>query len=177
MIRRRNEIALALTLCIGLALAGFHWLVGPMRDVEAAAVLALLGGAGRVSVVTGHTFQVLPSDSPAFRAEITPFCSSLVSVLALGTIAFFVLRGPTLRRISAFLVAGAVVVACNVLRIAASVWFGLHYGGAGLVLFHDWVGTLFGLAYTMGGFFLMLYLLLPSATAQIPRAARVSDVL
>jgi hypothetical protein len=29
----------------------------------------------------------------------------------------------------------------------------------------------------MGGFFLMLFLLLPSAKAQIPRAARVSDVL
>jgi len=39
------------------------------------------------------------------------------------------------------------------------------------------VGTFFALAYTMAGFFLMLYLLLPSATAKVPRAARVSDVL
>ena len=39
------------------------------------------------------------------------------------------------------------------------------------MLFHDWIGTFFALIYTMAGFFLMLYLLLPTATAQIPRAA------
>ena len=38
------------------------------------------------------------------------------------------------------------------------------------MLFHDWVGTLFALTYTLVGFFLMLYLILPSATA------RASDV-
>ena len=63
------------------------------------------------------------------------------------------------------------------LRISGSLWMGYEFGGKALVLFHDWVGTFFALAYTMAGFFLMLYLLLPSATAQIPRAARVSDVL
>ena len=45
------------------------------------------------------------------------------------------------------------------------------------MLFHDWVGTLFALTYTLVGFFLMLYVILPSATASIQRAARVSDVL
>jgi hypothetical protein len=64
-----------------------------------------------------------------------------------------------------------------VLRVAGSVWIGLEVGAGGLVLFHDWIGTLFGIGYTMLGFFLMLFLMLPKATVSIPRAARVSDVL
>jgi exosortase/archaeosortase family protein len=88
-----------------------------------------------------------------------------------------VLSGPWPRRTVAFVCAAVVVVFCNVLRVAGSLWIGLHVGARGLVLFHDWIGTLFGIAYTMLGFFLMLFLLLPKATASIPRAARVSDVL
>ena len=49
-----------------------------------------------------------------------------------------------------------------------SLWVGLEAGPASLVLFHDWVGTLFALTYTLVGFFLMLYLILPSATAHDP---------
>jgi carbamoyl-phosphate synthase large subunit len=88
-----------------------------------------------------------------------------------------VLRGNPVRRVLAFLVAAVVILTGNVLRIAASLWVGLEAGPGSLVLFHDWVGTLFALTYTLVGFFLMLYLILPSATAVIPRAARVSDVL
>jgi carbamoyl-phosphate synthase large subunit len=108
---------------------------------------------------------------------LTPYCSSLVSILALAAIAVFVLRGPLLRRLSAFTVAGMFVLTCNVLRIGGSLWAGLRYGPQGLVLFHDWLGTMFGLLYTLFGFLLMLYLMLPSATADIARAARTSDVL
>ena len=57
--------------------------------------------------------------------------------------------------------AAALVVACNVLRIAASIWVGLRWGSSDLVLFHNWVGTLFALAYTLIGFLFMLYLMLP----------------
>ena len=62
-------------------------------------------------------------------------------------------------------------------ELGMSLWAGLRYGPDGLVLFHDWLGTMFGLLYTLAGFLLMLYLMLPSATADIPRAARTSDVL
>jgi exosortase/archaeosortase family protein len=120
---------------------------------------------------------VLPEHQDPFRAVLTPFCSSLVAILALGAIALCVLRGSILRRASSFLVAATFVFCCNVLRIAVSLWGGLRYGPEGLVLFHDWVGTIFGLAYTLAGFLLMLYLMLPSATARMPRAARTSDVL
>ena len=135
------------------------------------------GLRGRVSVVLNHSFQVLPESHAPFRAELTPFCSSLVSVLALGAIALFILRGPIIRRLSAFIIAATFVLLCNVIRVAASLYAGLRYGPSGLVLFHDWVGTIFGLAYTLLGFLLMLYLMLPNATVSIPRAARTSDVL
>ena len=179
MMRRRVEVYGAIALCIALALAGFWVLNVPMRSWEVAGVLGLLHlGTGKVSVVSHHSFQVLPGSHLPFRAHVTPFCSSLVSVLALASIALFLLRGPLVRRLMAFSAAAALVVGCNMVRIAASLAVGLGYGDRSLVLFHDWVGTVFGLAYTMGGFFFMLWLLLPSASdTKLVRAARVSDVL
>jgi exosortase/archaeosortase family protein len=178
MTRRRIEVFSAIALGIALAFVGFATLNGPVRDLEMTAVLALMGPAGnRSSAVDGHIFQVLPPAHGAFRAELTPYCSSLISLLALVVIAIFVLRGSLRRRLFSLGAAMAVVLCCNVLRVTGSLWMGYEYGDRALVLFHDWAGTLFALAYTMGGFFLMLFLLLPSASANIPRAARVSDVL
>jgi len=178
MNRRRAEVFASLALGVALAFVGFYALTGPMRDLEVLAVLALMAPVGkRAGVVNGHVFQVLPPEHTAFRAELTPYCSSLIAILALAAIALFVLHGPWPRRLLALFAAVAVVVACNVLRVTGSLWMGYEYGDRALVLFHDWAGTLFALAYTMCGFFLMLYLLLPSAKARIPRAARVSDVL
>ncbi len=177
MNRRRIIVGTALLAAVALAFGGFYLFSTPLRDVEARIVLAVIRPAGRVSVVGDHYFQVLPQTHAAFRAQLTPFCSSLVPVLALTAIALFILHGRLFRRVWALALAIAVIVACNVVRIAASLWVGLEVGARGLVLFHDWVGTLFGIAYTMVGFFLMLFLLLPKATANIARAARVSDVL
>lgn len=178
MTGRRLHVVAALVLSVVLALGGFRLFQGPLRTLEQTAVLRLFSGMrDRVSVLPGHLFQVLPADQPPFRAELTPFCSSLVAILALGAIALCVLRGSGPRRTYAFLVAAAFVFLCNVVRIGVSLWGGLTFGPRGLVLLHDWVGTLFGLAYTLGGFLLMLFLLLPSASARIQRAARTSDVL
>jgi carbamoyl-phosphate synthase large subunit len=174
---RRWWVGLALALSLVVAFAGFHLFNDPLRDLEAGLVLLVLGGPDRLSVVGDHVFQVLPSDHDAFRATLTPYCSALIPILALAAIALCVLRGSLTRRVVAFLVAAVLVLVGNVLRIAGSLWVGESAGPGGLVLFHDWVGTLFALTYTLVGFFLMLYLILPSATARIPRAARVSDVL
>jgi carbamoyl-phosphate synthase large subunit len=178
MTRRRLEVFTAITLGVALAFVGFALLNGPLRDLEVLAVLALLSPLGdRSSAVHGHVFQLLPDSHNAFRAELTPYCSSLISLLALAAIALFVLHGSWPRRLLALGAAMTVVLCCNVLRVTASLLMGYQFGDRTLVLFHDWAGTLFALAYTMGGFFLMLFLLLPSASARIPRAARVSDVL
>ena len=170
-------MAVALALSLLIAFAGFALLGDSMRDLESELVLGLLGYDQRISVVGDHVFQVLPSDQDAFRASLTPYCSAIIPVLALAAISLCVLRGNPGRRVAAFLVAGVLVIAGNVLRIAGSLWAGREAGPGTLVLFHHWVGTFFALGYTLVGFFLMLYLILPSATATIPRAARVSDVL
>lgn len=178
MTARRVEVFSLLVLGVAAAFIGFHTLNESLRRVEESAVLALLAGLGdRVSVVPGHHFQVLPPDQEAFRAQLTPYCSSIVSILALAVIALFILQAPWPRRLVALVAGMLLVLACNVLRVSGSVWMGYELGPGSLVLFHDWVGTVFALAYTMAGFFLMLSLLLPRATERIPRAARVSDVL
>jgi exosortase/archaeosortase family protein len=177
MNRRRAVIGCSLLAAVAVAFGGFFGLSNPLRDVEQALVLWVLRAGPRVRMYGDHYFQVLPPHHGAFRAQLTPFCSSLVPVLALAAIGVFILSGPPLRRIFAFMCAATVVMLCNVVRVAASVWVGIEVGARGLVLFHDWIGTLFGIAYTMLGFFLMLFLLLPKATASIQRAARVSDVL
>lgn len=179
MRRRRLEVSGALLLCIAIAIGGFLTLSDALRTVEVDLVRALLRlGTDRVAVLPGHTFQVLPPSVGPFRAHVTPFCSSLVSLLAMGSIGIFVLHGPLWRRLAAFLAASVFVLVCNVIRIGGSLAVGLHYGDRSLVLFHDWVGTLFGLGYTVAGFFFMLWLLLPSAKdTNLVRAARVSDVL
>jgi exosortase/archaeosortase family protein len=177
VIRRRAIITALLLAAIVVAFGGFFAFSGPLRNVEQRLVLDVLHPGTRVTIYGDHYFQVLPRTHSAFRAQLTPFCSSLVPALALVAIAAFVLHGRWIRRGLALAAAVTLVVVCNVARIAASLWVGLEVGARGLVLFHDWVGTLFGIGYTMVGFFLMLFLMLPKATANITRAARVSDVL
>ncbi len=178
MNRRRATVFTSLALSVFVAMVGFYVLSGPARRVETALVMLLLRPMGnRASVVNEDFFQLLPPGHEAFRAQLTPYCSSLIPVLALVCIGFFILHGTWQRRIISVAAATALVLVCNVLRITGSLWAGYEWGGTALLLFHDWIGTFFALAYTMAGFFLMLFLLLPSATATIPRAARVSDVL
>jgi exosortase/archaeosortase family protein len=152
----------ALILCISVTIVGFVVLSGPVRTAEIAVVLRILHfDASHLSTVPGHAILALPKTGLAFRVQVTPYCSSLIAVLALGGIAGFILQGPLSRRMVAFAAAAALVVACNVVRIAASIWVGMRWGAGDLVLFHNWVGTLFALAYTLIGFLFMLYLMLP----------------
>ena len=160
MTRLRIRVGLALGACVTLSIAGFFLLAGPMRALEISGVVALLR-SDRVSSAAGYTVQALPVRGFPFRAVVTPFCSSLIAILALFGISMFILHGPLARRVAAFVAAASVIVACNVIRVAASVWLGVRMGDSAMILFHDWVGTIFALIYTMAGFLLMLWLMLP----------------
>ena len=135
----------------------------PMREFETTTTLDLLRGLGlhQVTRATPVSIAIDSRGGDAFAAELTPSCSSLASLLAL--IGLTVLRppGPLRRVLAAASVAMLTVFAGNILRIAASIGVGVLAGPSSLVLFHDWVGSLFGFAYTLGGFLVMLYLLLP----------------
>ena len=54
-----------------------------------------------------------------------------------------------------------IVIAGNVIRMAAVLWVGSVGGRGALVMFHDWVGAVFTFGYTLFGYILMLFLVLP----------------
>jgi exosortase/archaeosortase family protein len=140
------------------------------REFEAAAATALLQ---LFDLVPEHRLQVLPGTSSIavfplsvgpFVAILQPSCSALGSLLAIAFLAVFVPRGRPGRRIAALSCALLCVLVGNVVRIAASIGVGLIYGTPSLVLFHDFAGSVFAFAYTLGGYLLMLFLLLPAGT-------------
>jgi exosortase/archaeosortase family protein len=158
-----RRILVRIALLVGATGVGFLLLEQWTRQCETAAALDLLhlfrmSGATRNSPTS---IAVHTSDGELFAAVLTPSCSSLATLLALAGL--MVLRPPGTRRRGADQSAAALIVvfAGNIIRIAASVAVGLVDGVASQVLFHDWVGSLFGFAYTLGGFLLMLYFLLP----------------
>lgn len=148
----------------------FFALMEPVRMAEASAAAGLLRllGMQDVTVQLGTSIQVFPPGQVPFRAVVTPSCSCLSGLLALGFVAGFLPRRPDGRRLRAVFVAMVAVVTGNVLRIAGSLAVGLVAGRASLVLFHDWVGSVFTFVYTLGGYLLMLYLLLPARARPAP---------
>jgi len=157
------------------ATAGFALLQGPTRHLEALATawtLHLVAG-GRQPLAVGPVIIVLPPHGFAFSALVTPACSVLASVLALVCLAALAAtsRGRSAsRELAALLAAVAIVVAGNVIRMAAVLWVGSAGGRGALVMFHDWVGAVFTFGYTLFGYILMLYLVLPRRAPTVAEA-------
>ena len=110
-------------------------------------------------LLSSSSIAVFPEAVGPFVAVIAPSCSALSALLAVASLSWFVPRGRTGRRLAALACALGCVLVGNVLRIAGSIAVGLVYGKPSLVLFHDWVGSLFAFSYTLGGYLLMLLLL------------------
>ncbi|MGH9292909.1 MAG: exosortase/archaeosortase family protein [Acidimicrobiales bacterium] len=149
----------------------FFVLQGVARARELAVDVAAmrLVGVHRVPEVVGTAALVVPVHASGFFVEMSPSCSSLASILTLGCLAAVLPRrlvAPR-SRLLAFCFAAVAIFVGNLLRIDLSIGAGVLFGRSSLVLFHDWAGSIFGFAYTIGGFALMLFVLLPS-----PRAAR-----
>jgi exosortase/archaeosortase family protein len=147
-------------------ISGFIFLQYPARWLEArlADDLLHLVGAGRfLPVVSGSQILVVPPHHPAFWVDLLPSCSALPSVLTLFAIAAALPRRPGLDRPvwMAAVAAALMVVVGNMLRISASIAFGLLAGRTALVLFHNWAGSVFGFGYTLFGFAFMIWLLMP----------------
>ncbi|HEY8217829.1 MAG TPA: exosortase/archaeosortase family protein [Acidimicrobiia bacterium] len=164
MSRHVLGVVVRLTLTFAVPVVVFALLLDPWRDAEASTVAGIMGNLGfaGASHAFGHQILVLPSAAAPFLATVSPSCSALAAILAFGSISLFLVRGDPMRRLVAFLAASAIVVACNLLRIGLSVYVGLQTDVKGMTLFHDWVGTAFGLLYVLGGFTVYLWMLLPS---------------
>ena len=177
MTRRSGAIFVRLTILLGLTFAGFALLQAPARAAEtrAAAWVAHLAGFGRLQVPSAPSVLVFPVRGQAFRAIVTPSCSSLASVLAIGCLAALAPDYAKRRKVLAAGAAMVAVVVGNIVRIAGSLVIGLLAGRASLVLFHDSIGNIFSFAYTLGGYIIMLWLLLPSdsvSAGEVVSAAR-----
>jgi|GEM_PF-2051193 len=142
----------------------FELLVDPWRAKEASIVAGALEslGAHGASQTFGSRVLVIPDAATPFLATISPSCSGLAAILAFGAISAFLVRAEPVRRVLAFLAAASLIMVCNLLRIGLSIWVGTHTDAHGLTLFHDWVGTAFGILYILGGFAIFLWVLLPS---------------
>ena len=155
----------ALRVAAFTALVGAVFVAGqaPFRHWEALAVAALVRAVGFHGVLAVEGGQILlsPGSGPLFWVDITPSCSSLGPALSLALIVTIMSAGnPASDRVLAGMAGIASIVVGNVVRIGLSVVVGLLAGRVSLVLFHDWVGSTFGFAYTVGGFVLALAVLL-----------------
>lgn len=162
-----------LAVLIGLIFLAFIGLQQEIRSAEAsvcAFLLRLVAGDAQVSTVDATSVLVLPLRGAGFQALITPACSSVAPVLALLALASLTPHHPWHRRALAAGAAVAMVVVGNLVRITASLAVGLSAGPSSLVLFHDWVGSIFAFGYILGGYVLMLSVLLRAPA--LPAAAR-----
>ncbi len=153
-----------ISLLLVLTLAGFTAGQQAVRDFETSATvnaLRLLGVTGVSHGLTPTSVIVDAGPRGVFALVLSPSCSSLASLLALASLAVLRPPGSRTRLVLAVTAAMALVFVGNIVRITASLGVGLLTGPSSLVLFHDWVGSLFGFAYTLGVFLLMLWLLLP----------------
>lgn len=171
MTRQRVFVWLRVAFVVIMTPLLFVLLQAPARAVELSADVGMLRlfGEHNVLQVIGSDALVAPWHSNAwFWIEVAPSCSSLASLLTLGCLAAALPRrvAPYSRRLLAYLVAAGAIFLGNMIRIDASIFAGVVDGRASLVLFHDWVGSIFGFAYTMAGFIFMLWVLLPRRKAR-----------
>ena len=163
MTRRQLVVAARMAAMLVVLVAGYAVLHRPWQAAEAVVAAAIAGalGPGQVDRVADAALLVAPPAHTAFIAIVTPACSSAAPVLALACLGLATPAAPPRRQLGALCAAAAAVMVGNAARIAGSVGVGLLAGRQSLVLFHDWVGSAFGFAYVLGGYVLMLSLLLP----------------
>ncbi len=163
--RRLLPVLLDLALAAAVCVVGFATLSGPLRVLEARAVAVVLGALDPTwssGVLPGHVL-LFRDDGESIDAVVTASCSSILSVLGLVALTAVVLRGRKLHALGGLLVAVAAVVVLNHGRLLLSALAGLRWGEDALVLFHDWVGTVWNLVATLGGFLVMVWIALPAA--------------
>jgi exosortase/archaeosortase family protein len=158
-----------LTVVVGLIFVTTQTAFRHAEAVTVAEIVRAMGFHGVIDV-SGSQLLLL-SGNQLFWVDITPSCSSLGPGLALALIATIMSVGnPVSDRLLAGAAGVAAIVIGNMVRIGTSVIAGLLAGRVSLVLFHDWVGSTFGFAYTIGGFLLILNILLRRRRRRMERS-------
>ncbi|MGY1615707.1 exosortase/archaeosortase family protein [Geodermatophilus sp. SYSU D00691] len=163
--RRRLSVTAELLLAAAVCVAGYRYLAGWFQVHEAQWVAGFLNlvGVDQVSDVLPGRILVFRDNGELLNAEVTASCSAVLSVLGLTALTLTVLRSRRLHALAGLAAAVAGVVLLNDVRLVVSTLAGLWWGHGALVLFHDWVGTIWTFASTLVGFLLMVCLTLPAA--------------
>jgi len=163
--RRRLTVLVELLAAVAVCVLGYHYLARWMQEHEARWVVAALrlAGVDQVSDVLPAHILVFRDDGELLNAAVTASCSSLLSVLGLTALTLTVLRNRRAHALVGLTAAVVGIVLLNDLRLAGSTMAGLWWGRGALVLFHDWIGTIWTFASTLLGFLLMVCLTLPAA--------------
>jgi carbamoyl-phosphate synthase large subunit len=135
-----------------------------MQEHEAAWVVGSLRLVGLQDVsdaLPGHIL-IFDSDGAALNAEVTASCSSILSIVGLIALTVAVFRGRRQHALFGLLVAIAALVALNWVRLTASTLAGIWWGRPAMILFHDWVGSLWNFTATFLGFLVLVAVTLPA---------------
>jgi exosortase/archaeosortase family protein len=162
--RVRRELIAKVAIVVGGVLLANAVMAGWLTRLEASwsAWLMTRLGVDGLQALSNQSLVLVDHQAGPFAARVSPSCSSLTSVVALTALSTVLLGGSWRRRVVAALIASTVVLVGNLARIGVVLWMGTERGVQALVLFHDWVGTMFSVCYTMIGFLALLALRLPS---------------
>ena len=163
--RRQLTVGLELLVAVAICLVGYYCGADWLKQHEATWVVAamhLLGQDQVSNALPGHILM-FRADGELLNGVVTTSCSSILTVVGLTALTVAVLRNRRGHALAGLLIALVVVVAANDLRLILSTFAGLWWGEPALLLFHDWVGTVWTLAATLGGFLLMVCITLPTA--------------
>lgn len=139
----RLQGTLAPILAIAFVVGVYFALADPVRHLEA----ALVGWMGPLlsSAIEGRGLGatiLLDGSGGRLAADVTRSCSATVPVAVQVSVAAFLLPGAGRPRAVAALVASAAVGTANLARILILLIIGSRFGADGLVILHDWVGTI-----------------------------------
>ncbi|MEO5901219.1 MAG: exosortase/archaeosortase family protein, partial [Ilumatobacteraceae bacterium] len=155
-----------------LTLFGHAW-----RAAEAGSVvlaLHLLGGGNAQHL--GDRILVASPGGATFLTNIEPWCSSLAIVATFAAVAAVMPTAPR-RRIRAFVVGAGIVVACNLMRMLATVLVGVWAGPGEIEPFHDGLATGFAVLFVLFALAAFVSILWPPrpASRRIGAATRSND--
>jgi exosortase/archaeosortase family protein len=159
----RRAVAVRLLALLGAVFVIFAGFQEPVRHVEAvitAGITTWISGAS--TFVVEGIIVVRPVDQAFFVALLTPSCSVLASSVSLALLGSVASAGDRKRRAVAVGASVTVVVIGNFVRLSGSLIAGVAGGSGSLVLFHDTVGSVLTYGYILGGYVLMLWILLPA---------------
>lgn len=163
--RRRRTVLFEILVLVIVYLSLFELLIDPVRRFETDAVAWFFSLVGSNSVTVAHndSLLIVSGGHRPMLTYMSPSCSSLMGLLALATLAAAVMRRRRTTTLMAYVVSASVLFILNLGRMIASAAAGVWFGSGAMLLFHDWVGTIWNFIATLFGFLLLQFLTSPPA--------------